>query len=263
MSESFVPGARGALIPGKAGRLFSYTYTPGGSGKMPVVILCHGFPGKERIMDLAVYLREQGFCAVTFHYRGSWGSDGSYTLPGCMDDAESVLDWVLSDPFGCFDTSSIFFLGHSWGGCITSRILAVRPEVRAGVMLMPADMTYLMTELYNDPEGHDMIHNAFSEGCEWLKDYSIGQMLDEVKAEPERYSMPAYAPAIAGKPVFVAGGLLDTLISIEGNVRPLAEALAKNPGPAPVVRYYETDHGMNLHREEIRHDVASFLRSCL
>lgn len=264
MADEYVnPNAYSALIPGGAGRIFSQIYTPGGIGKKPVVILCHGFPGNERIIDFAVYLREQGYCTVSFHYRGSWGSDGSYSFKGGMDDTESVLDFVMSDPFGCFDTSKVFVLGHSWGGCVAARLLGTRAEIKAGVILMPGDMKYLMTELFHEPGIHDMIAAGFGEGCEWLTDYSLEKMIAEVEAEPERYSLAAYAPGIAGKPFLIANGSLDELITKEKNVLPLVEAVEKLGGPAPVVRTYETDHGFNLNRNAVKEDVSNFLNSCL
>ena len=60
-NENYNPNSYGVFIPGDAGRLFSQVYTPGGSEKKPVIILCHGFPGNERIIDFAIDLREQGF----------------------------------------------------------------------------------------------------------------------------------------------------------------------------------------------------------
>ena len=48
--------------------------------RRPVVILCHGMPGQDKNLDLAHALRRAGYFAVTFSYRGVWGSHGEYSF---------------------------------------------------------------------------------------------------------------------------------------------------------------------------------------
>lgn len=74
------PVSDGVFIKGKRGRIFAQYYLPGGEYPKPVVMICHGIPGNERLFDFAVYLREKDFCTINFHYSGSWGSDGSYSV---------------------------------------------------------------------------------------------------------------------------------------------------------------------------------------
>jgi predicted alpha/beta-fold hydrolase len=53
-------------------------YSPTGAGPHPTIIICHGLPGNEKNLDLAQALRRAGWNAVTFNYRGSWGSPGNF-----------------------------------------------------------------------------------------------------------------------------------------------------------------------------------------
>lgn len=91
------PDIHGILIPGRRGRLLSTLYTAGGDGPHPTVLLLHGIPGCERNFDLAQALRRAGFHVMTFHYSGSWGSDGAYSLKNDLEDANTVLDFILAD----------------------------------------------------------------------------------------------------------------------------------------------------------------------
>src|SRR5271154_1397645 len=50
------------------------------------VILLHGFPGYEQNMDLAQALRRDGWNVLAVHYRGAWGSEGSFSFKHCMQD---------------------------------------------------------------------------------------------------------------------------------------------------------------------------------
>ena len=109
------PDMYGILIPGRRGRLLSVLYTAGGEGTHPTVILLHGIPGCERNLDLAQALRWAGFHVMTFHYSGSWGSDGDYSLTHDLEDADTVLDFILQNESYGFDKEHIYAVGHSLG----------------------------------------------------------------------------------------------------------------------------------------------------
>lgn len=47
----------------------------------------HGIPGWERNFDLAQALRRAGFHVLVFHYSGSWGNDGTYSLAHILEDS--------------------------------------------------------------------------------------------------------------------------------------------------------------------------------
>ena len=74
------PDLYGIIIPGKHGKLLATLYSAGGEGPHPTVLLLHGIPGCEQNLDLAQAFRRAGFHVMTFHYSGSWGSSGNYSL---------------------------------------------------------------------------------------------------------------------------------------------------------------------------------------
>ena len=90
------PDLYGIIIPGKHGKLLATLYTAGGEGPHPTILLLHGIPGSEQNLDLAQAFRRAGFHVMTFHYSGSWGSSGNYSLQNDLDDAETVLDFILT-----------------------------------------------------------------------------------------------------------------------------------------------------------------------
>ena len=79
-ADKAFPASGEALQIPSGGRLMNaMVYVPAGKGPHPVVVLLHGFPGNEQNLDLAQAIRRAGWAVVTFHYRGSWGSEGSFT----------------------------------------------------------------------------------------------------------------------------------------------------------------------------------------
>src|SRR4029453_19095140 len=75
-----VPPARMTVlrIPTHGVQVNGIIYQAAGPGPHPTLVICHGLPGNEKNLDLAQAARRAGWNSVTFNYRGSWGSPGSF-----------------------------------------------------------------------------------------------------------------------------------------------------------------------------------------
>ena len=95
-------------------------YSPPGLGPHPTLLICHGLPGNEKNLDLAQAVRRAGWNAVTFNYRGSWGSPGAFRFAQNLEDADAVL-YYLREPANAaklgIDPERIAIAGAStsWG----------------------------------------------------------------------------------------------------------------------------------------------------
>ncbi len=67
-------------IPSHALLINGVVYQPSGVGPHPTLVIMHGLPGNEKNLDLAQAVRRAGWNAVTFNYRGSWGSPGQFPV---------------------------------------------------------------------------------------------------------------------------------------------------------------------------------------
>lgn len=52
-------------------RLNGLVYLAPGSGRHPVVVFLHGYPGNEKNLDLAQAVRRAGYQAIYADYRGT------------------------------------------------------------------------------------------------------------------------------------------------------------------------------------------------
>ncbi|HJZ24659.1 MAG TPA: hypothetical protein VJ370_00135, partial [Streptosporangiaceae bacterium] len=73
-------GITGVTFDSDGHRLVGILYLARGEEPKPTVLLLHGCPGLEKNLDLAARLRDRGWNALLFHYRGCWGSAGRYDL---------------------------------------------------------------------------------------------------------------------------------------------------------------------------------------
>ena len=247
------PSSGGVLLKGRRGKLLGHYYLPGGEYPKPVVLICHGIPGKERLFDFAVALREAGFCTLSFPYSGSWGSDGDYAVSHCFEDCLTALDYIRRNENGWFDLNNVFMVGHSMGGLMTARIAALNDLVKAGVIMVPMDFRLVAEETQGlrAPRYRDYLEEAFL----WLKGVSWETMCAEAM------DLTSYAEALSRKPILTVAGTLDTLLPTAEHVGRLNAAIAAYGKDRLTAKVYETDHSFSMDRPEIRRDVIDFLRA--
>ena len=253
------PDIYGIIVPGKRGRLFSVLYTAGGEGPHPTVLLLHGIPGCERNFDLAQALRRAGFHVMTFHYSGSWGSDGDYTLEHDLEDAETVLDFILQDQRYGFEKNQIFAVGHSLGGFVCGQLTARRPEIRSGVLLMPCDIGRLPLIAHENAQAHQAILEVFADCPQWLTGVTGESLAREAEEKSEMFRLEGVAAQLAKKPVLCISGTLDACTPFACHGAPLARAVQAAGGTNFRTLSYPTDHFFSDYRITVAETVAEYL----
>lgn len=88
----------GVVLSSHGCKLLGGFYGAAGETRRPTAILLHGVPGVEKNLDFAYALRDLGWNALYFHYRGCWGSEGTYSLDGLLDDVRAATERVLDQP---------------------------------------------------------------------------------------------------------------------------------------------------------------------
>ena len=257
------PDMHGILIPGKRGRLLSVLYTAAGEGVHPTVLLLHGIPGCERNFDLAQSLRRAGFHVMTFHYSGSWGSDGSYSLANDLDDTNTVLDFILRDETYGWDKRHIYAVGHSLGGFVCGQLSAHRHEIKGAVLLMPCDIGRLPLIAQEDPASWQTIQEVLEDSAQWLSGTSGEALLREALDRSADFRLESAAEALAQKPVLCIGGTLDIYTPPVLHCEPLAHAVQEAGGTSIQTVSYPTDHFFADYRLTVAETVTTFLKEQL
>ena len=114
-----------------------------GAGRHPTFVFLHGLPGNEKGHDLAQVLRRAGWNVVTFNYRGSWGSPGSFAFDHTLEDAAAVLAYLRDTAHARtlgIDTSRLVVGGHSMGGWVAAITASRDARLRGAVLISTADM---------------------------------------------------------------------------------------------------------------------------
>ena len=87
-------GITGVTFDSDGHRLVGTLYLARGEEPKPTALLLHGCPGFEKNLDLAAALRDRGWNALVFHYRGCWGSAGRYDLRTIPRDVTAAVGYL-------------------------------------------------------------------------------------------------------------------------------------------------------------------------
>jgi pimeloyl-ACP methyl ester carboxylesterase len=245
------PGMQVLHIPSGAVKLNGVAYTPAGAGPHPVLVLLHGLPGNEKNLDLAQAARRAGWVAVTFNYRGSWGSPGTFRFAGNLDDTRAVLAY-LRDPANAAklgaDPKRIVLAGHSMGGWAAAMIAERDPALAGTILISAANMG-------GRAAPRTEVVAMMADDMESLAGVTAESMADELIANRVAFDWTAGAAGLARAPLLV--------LTSDDGLAPAATALAAKVRAAPGARVAEvhvaTDHGWSGARIRLEQEVLSWL----
>lgn len=240
-------------IPSGGVAINGVVYGAAGAGPHPVLVLCHGLPGNEKNLDLAQAVRRAGWTVVTFNYRGSWGSPGSYSFTHDLEDVNAVLAYVR-DPANAkalrIDPTRIVLAGHSLGGWATALTAAHDKALRGAILISAGNIG----RLGGTPRAAAVA--AFADnGVEALAGTSPEAMADEAIAHADAFDYVKAGPLMAGANLLV-------LTSDDGGA-PEADrfvAGAKAAKGATVTSVHvATDHGWSDRRIRLESEIIRWL----
>lgn len=187
-------------IPSGGVEINGVAYLAGGAGPHPTLVLLHGLPGNEKNLDLAQAIRRAGWNVVTFNYRGSWGSPGTYSFRGNIEDVKAALAYVRQPANAArlqIDVKRLVLMGHSMGGGLTA-VVGGQDEGLAGCVLISAADLGVLSQ---GPKEARL--RTARENMESLAGVTAESMADEMALLGKGASFATAAPGLAKKPVLV------------------------------------------------------------
>jgi len=232
-------------------------YTAADSGKHPTIVLLTGMPGAEMNSDLIYAIRRAGWNVVAFHYRGSWGSGGQFSIAHCIEDAAAAVAWLRNpspDVAPFIDPERIAIAGHSFGGWLAAYTAARDPKLLGAAMISGADMTVPpdapRADLLKYLDG--WVHIG---GMQLLNTKSE-ELTDEALHDGASWDLSKSTDGLARRPLLV--------ITANDGLGPpadaLADAVAAKPGARVAKVHFETNHGYNDKRIALAGALVSWLQ---
>ena len=241
-------------IPTHGVEINGVVYSPTGAGPHPTIVICHGLPGNEKNLDLAQALRRAGWNAVTFNYRGSWGSPGNFRFAQNLEDANAVLAYLRTNASTLgVDTGRIVLAGHSMGGWVVAHTAAHdqgMPHALIGAILISA------ADMGRSGAGPpDHLLASMADDLESLNGTTAETMAAELHDNAQAFRMENAAAGLAQIPLLA----LTADDGLAPDSTALVKAIEAKGGHQATVKHFATDHSFSDHRIALESEIINWL----
>lgn len=213
----------------------------------PAVLFLHGFPGSEKNVDIQRALLERGIGSFSLHFRGAWGSEGTYRFSQLLDDARA--GWRRLRRLPGVDPRRTALFGFSMGGWTALNLSALLPEARAVCAVAPVG-------------GPEMLQPGAKKRLAWLarplRTPPIGPLYRDFAESVRRFD-PAESVALRRCPLLLVQGGKDEIVP-----PPVVERLYRLAAPPKLLlRRPDAYHDFLESRDWLSRRVASWLAAQL
>jgi uncharacterized protein len=239
-------------IPTHGVQVNGIIYQASGAGPHPTLVIFHGLPGNEKLLDLAQAVRRAGWNSVAFNYRGSWGSPGAFRFSQNLEDAGAVLAY-LRDPANAgqlgIDTRRIVLAGHSMGGWVAVETAAHDHQLMGAIIISAADVGK-----QGDLPHDDLV--ALMAGCMGpLAGVTPESMADEVRALGKTLRFENTAAGLTQTPLLA----LTADDGLAPHTDALVRAIQAQGGHEITAMHAATDHNWSDHRIALESTILTWL----
>ena len=241
-------------IPSGGAEINGVAYLAAGAGPHPTLVLCHGWPGNEKNLDLAQAVRRAGWNVVTFNYRGSWGSPGSFRFAQNPQDAAAVLAYLRVPANAArlgVNSAKLAIMGHSMGGWVAAVVASQDTGLLGAGLISAANLAS------EGGQERAQVVKLAGENAETLAGTSPDRMADELMSGAAVLNLLNTAPGLAAKPLLV--------LSSDDGLAPQTDALmaaVRRAGGTRITAVHAgTDHSWSDHRVFLQARVIRWLQA--
>jgi pimeloyl-ACP methyl ester carboxylesterase len=245
-------------IPSGGVEINAVIYKAAGAGAHPTVIVLHGWPGNEKNLDIARSAQRAGWNAVTFSFRGAWGSPGDWSFAHTAEDTEAALAYLRRPEVAqrfAIDPEMIAVVGHSLGGWLAVRLASVDRNLLGAAAISAPDMGVFGIGAAKDRNFALRVAEGNNRA---LAGSTPERAIDELVANGPKLTFAQMLPALKGQRLLV--------LSSDDNWRDDAKALAEGAAAAGAIverHHAETDHSWSDKRILLQAHVINWLESLL
>ena len=245
-------------------RLLGCVYVADGPGPHPTVLLLHGLPGNERHFDLAHALRRCGYNVALFHYRGAWGSGGTFSIANAAADVPAALAFLRRPGVAAefrIDPARVIPVGHSMGGFVALLAAAADASVPAVAALTPFNFGFHARLMAQSPDVRRQTHAELDPLMPPLHGATADGLIEEMLAHEAAWNLLDRVPALKDRPVLLVGAARDATAVPLLHFAPLVETFESAGVDAFTVAEFDDDHLFSASRIGLARAVADWLRA--
>jgi pimeloyl-ACP methyl ester carboxylesterase len=244
-------------IPSHDASMFGVFYRAAGGDAHPTVLLLHGLPGFEQNGDLAQTIRRAGWNVLIFHYRGAWGSGGTFSFSNCVEDVHAALEYLrLPENVARLgiDPHRLALIGHSMGGFLAAIATQHDDSVLGAALLAAWNPGVFATRPSPQLDKEQLEEYRADVGP--LSGASPEALLEEAKKNAAAWDLVAHASLWSSRPVLVVEA--DDFLHADDVA--LANSVRKGPAGQLTEVAMPTDHSFSDHRIALAATVLGWLK---
>lgn len=236
-------------IPTQDERIRAVFYRAPGGGTHPLLVLLHGFPGVEQNADLAHAARRAGWHVVVPHYRGAWGSPGSFTWQHVLEDTAATVEWARGASVVAglgIDASTIAVAGHSLGGFAALMTAAADPAIVGAASFAGFNFGAHVASLARTPDGVTRTAEILEPDAAVLNGASGRALAEEAFAHRRTWDLRSHADALVAddphRPLLLVAASADVVSPLPLHHAPLLVSLRASGARAVMATVLDADH---------------------
>jgi uncharacterized protein len=231
----------------------------------PTVILANGYPGREGdIFGLGSYLKNDGVNTYVFNYRGTWKSEGLFSITNAVNDVIKSIEFLkridISRKYN-IDTTNITIIGYSFGGGIVLLSGKLYPPVTRIVSIAGTNLKITADKIAADTAYRRNHLQALKAGEKVIRGIMNGEEIHEwILAHKNEIDLLNTVDAISDKKILLIGGWDDNLSPIEENLIPLYRSFQRIKGSNCKIRLLETNHSFSNVLPELQQCILNWVK---
>ena len=231
-------------------------YLAGGEGPHGTVLLLLGLPGYETNIDLVQSIRRAEWNVLTFHYRGTWGTAGTFSFSSAIEDTAATVQF-LRDPANTakyrMDPRRLVVVGHSMGGFLAGYEASHDSAVAAVAIISGVNLGRINA----NPAEQETRLKRWETNLHPVKGSTASELFAEAKRHTKDWDFVHWAGALCTRPVLLVGAEDQNKADMDA----LALALRQKSAVALGDQDVSTDHSFSDHRIALQAIVIEWLQT--
>ena len=255
VDNQFPPTLAPLTIPSHGVEMDGCIYLASGGHSHGTVMLLHGLPGYETNGDLAQSIRRAGWNVLLFHYRGTWGTAGTFSQSSAIEDVAEAVRF-LRDPANAakyrIDPRQMVVIGHSFGGFLAGYEASHDPDIRAVGMIAAVNLG----KINADPKEREARLKRWETQLHPVRGATASSLFAEAEQHAKDWDYVQWAAALRARPVL----LVEADDPNHAEMEALASALRQKGSANTEQRAVATDHSFSDHRIALQAIVIDWLQ---
>lgn len=230
LDEKYPAMVQGVDFNSNGSEIMGIMHVAQGIGPHKTIILLHGFPGYEQNFDLAHVLLRSGYNVLIFHYRGSWGSKGDYSINHVLEDVESSIDFLksrFSRESYRVDGENIILIGHSLGGFSALMTAANHAEIKSVGCIAGFNFGLYGENISKNNFLIDSAIKKWEKAVIPLNGITVENFMESIIENKYKWNLLNIAENLKKHSILMIGGKKDIIAPIDEHYLPLVKALKK------------------------------------